>query len=627
MKSIALTMIVRDCATDLDNCLKSCHDLFDQIIIIDTGSIDNTKNIASKYTNEVIDFKWIDDFSTARNYALQFVKTDFWCWIDSDDILSPDQRNVFSSLKASLENVDVVLSSYLYSPGVLVPRERIIRTSLGLQWKGVCHESVAIPPNLRILRSNFGPTHCRQHSNGDRNLKILEKVTEKDPRTLIYLANEYADNNIIDKAIIIYKEYLKNPDISHINALLSLANCYLKIEDQESCFNICIEGIKASHGCFAEFYILISEIYFSKQQYQEALHWATLASKTELPNSDITILTDCYSTGTKPWLIMSLCLNYLGKIKEAYECALKSKNAKNIEIFRDVLFPGRIANKPVRISVGSGGKNTNSYFNSDIYDGENIQEIFSCTDIPYPDSSVEALHSEHQLEHLSKIDGEKAIKEWARVLKPYGKLELEVPDLESCCGGYLEDINNRWWYSMTLFGRQSYGNPPYPAGEHHLSGYNEHSLTELLEKNGFRINSLIKSNKYSTPSIEVKATCIKPIRIQFVSPYDNAYPVNRLISKLSDYLGKSCISIHDIIVKPKLFDVFVFLMPDLNSIRMCQDVGGYCVQYVSEDWLTPDLIESCNNCHLVVCCSSKLRDKVETLVTTQVIHIADAFEN
>lgn len=323
---------------------------------------------------------------------------------------------------------------------------------------------------------------------------------------------------------------------------------------------------------------------------------------------------------------MSLCLNHLGNIKEAFKCALKSKNQNNIEIFRDVLFPGRVANKPTRISVGSGGKPTNSYFNSDVYDGENIQEIFSCTDIPYSDSSIEALHSEHQLEHLSKIDGERAINEWARVLKPYGKLSLEVPDLEACCKGYLEDVNNRWWYLMTLFGRQSYDNPPNPAGEHHLTGYDEKSLTELLEKNSFRIDSLIKSNKFSTPSLECQATCIKPIRTQFVSQFDLRYPVNRLINKLSDYLGKTCNSIHDIIVKPKFFDVFVFLQADLNSIRMCQDVGGYCVQFISEDWLTSDLIESCNNCNLVVCCSSALRDRVQVLVTTQVIHINDHIE-
>ena len=63
MKSISLCMIVRDEEDVIERCLKSVRDIADEIIIVDTGSKDNTKEIVSKFTNLVFDFKWVNDFS------------------------------------------------------------------------------------------------------------------------------------------------------------------------------------------------------------------------------------------------------------------------------------------------------------------------------------------------------------------------------------------------------------------------------------------------------------------------------------------------------------------------------------------------------------------------------------
>ncbi|MDD2208634.1 MAG: glycosyltransferase, partial [Bacilli bacterium] len=65
----SLCMIVKNEEKNIENCLKSCHQLFDEIIIVDTGSTDQTKKIVSKYTDKIYDFKWINDFSAARNYS------------------------------------------------------------------------------------------------------------------------------------------------------------------------------------------------------------------------------------------------------------------------------------------------------------------------------------------------------------------------------------------------------------------------------------------------------------------------------------------------------------------------------------------------------------------------------
>lgn len=87
MISISLCMIVKDEEESLGRCLESLYQLVDEINVIDTGSSDQTKKIARRYTNRIYDFKWIDDFSAARNYAFQKATKDYILWLDADDVL------------------------------------------------------------------------------------------------------------------------------------------------------------------------------------------------------------------------------------------------------------------------------------------------------------------------------------------------------------------------------------------------------------------------------------------------------------------------------------------------------------------------------------------------------------
>ena len=70
MATVSVCMIVKNEQKVLQRCLESLKGLYEELIIVDTGSTDNTKNIASAYTNKIYDFVWIDDFSAARNFAL-----------------------------------------------------------------------------------------------------------------------------------------------------------------------------------------------------------------------------------------------------------------------------------------------------------------------------------------------------------------------------------------------------------------------------------------------------------------------------------------------------------------------------------------------------------------------------
>lgn len=83
-------MIVKNEEKYLDDCLKSVKGAVQQIVIIDTGSTDGTVEIAKKYKADVHHFKWIDDFSAARNESIKYASGDWILWMDADERLKPD---------------------------------------------------------------------------------------------------------------------------------------------------------------------------------------------------------------------------------------------------------------------------------------------------------------------------------------------------------------------------------------------------------------------------------------------------------------------------------------------------------------------------------------------------------
>ena len=67
--TISLCMIVRDEEETIARCLETVEKIVDEIIVVDTGSVDRTKEIVEKYTSNIYDFQWIDDFAAARNFS------------------------------------------------------------------------------------------------------------------------------------------------------------------------------------------------------------------------------------------------------------------------------------------------------------------------------------------------------------------------------------------------------------------------------------------------------------------------------------------------------------------------------------------------------------------------------
>ena len=101
---VSLTMIVRDEERNgnLLRCLESVRGLFDEIVVVDTGSTDRTKEIAAGFGARVVDFAWIDDFAAARNVALDHATGDYVFSLDADDVIEPLQQEKLATLLKQL---------------------------------------------------------------------------------------------------------------------------------------------------------------------------------------------------------------------------------------------------------------------------------------------------------------------------------------------------------------------------------------------------------------------------------------------------------------------------------------------------------------------------------------------
>ena len=136
MISISLCMIVKNEEKVIERCLRSVKNLVDEIIIVDTGSTDKTKEIVHKYTNNVYDFKWCDDFSKARNFSFSKATKEYILWLDADDVILKKDREMFISLKKTLDkNIDIVMMKYNTAydkngnPTFSYNRERLVKNN------------------------------------------------------------------------------------------------------------------------------------------------------------------------------------------------------------------------------------------------------------------------------------------------------------------------------------------------------------------------------------------------------------------------------------------------------------------------------------------------------------------
>jgi len=321
-------MIVKNEEDTLSKCLDSVQSIVDEIIIVDTGSTDQTKRVASMYTDKIYDFEWIDDFSAARNYSFSLATKDYILWLDADDVLLEDDQKKFLELKQTLPpEVDSVMMKYntgFDNEGNVTfsyYRERLVRRSKNYLWREPVHEYIFVRGNS--ITSDIAVTHTKKHhAPSKRNIQIYEKQLaagkELSPRGLYYYARELKDNGLYKKAIEYFEAFLRTEKgwvEDNINACHDMAKCYeqehMPNEQIQSLFRSFIYDTPRAEVCCS-----IGYFYKSKGDYRRAIFWFKLASSLEKPKDCLGFIYND-SWDFIPYIELSVCYDRIGNIDEA----------------------------------------------------------------------------------------------------------------------------------------------------------------------------------------------------------------------------------------------------------------------------------------------------------------------
>jgi len=143
---ISVCMIVKNEAPCLARCLESVKGIADEIIIVDTGSEDQTVQIAHTFTDKVFHFDWCDDFSAARNESLKHATGDWVMILDADEVLEPRSvRILHHLLYAHNHSAPFLLNARVLTPGKKgIFTKAFFPNHLGIHFKGRVHEWPAL---------------------------------------------------------------------------------------------------------------------------------------------------------------------------------------------------------------------------------------------------------------------------------------------------------------------------------------------------------------------------------------------------------------------------------------------------------------------------------------------------
>jgi len=339
---ISLTMIVRNESAHLANCLESIKNEVDEIVIVDTGSTDDSINIALHYTSNVFSFPWNNDFSAARNFAIEHASGDWILTLDADEeVVCQDLDSLHTLINLEKDTEAFLLpllnpisdSTGEYNTFYVL---RLFRNNGSYKYIGKIHEQVSLPNQEKvglatqpILKHKFLPLKTR-HKKRNRNLNLLKKALEEDPYNLFlhyYLGVEWLMLGKAGYALPFLREAYHGLSDDHLlfraPALKYLLLSLKELGRLDEALSLCLET-SLKYPNFTDIFYLGGRVLEEKEEYLIALKWFKHAISYGPPPVMFSHLT-----GTESFLAyyhLGFCYEKIGKIPEArdaYETALK----------------------------------------------------------------------------------------------------------------------------------------------------------------------------------------------------------------------------------------------------------------------------------------------------------------
>lgn len=358
---VGLALIAKNEAERLPTLLASIDGAFDRVVLLDTGSDDDTVVVFtdwclsqaatnSEFTWQTGHVGWGMDFALARRQSFNLLthsnptddlrlnlgesQVDWTCWADCDDEIVGAQH-IRTIVTSAPPHVVAFLVDYDYardpSTGVCLSylrRERMVRSGHG-NWQGRVHEAQTIERGniVAVNPADLLYVHRKPHvpestaTSNTRNLELLEKWAEDEPdnpRVLGYLGIENAIRGEHDTAVDAYVKYLSlhsEWDEERAQVCSRLASSLMALERNDEAIDAAMLAFRVLPS-WPDTYIRLAEAYLAKGEPSRAEHWARLAIERGAPEGTLLIVNPM-DYQFQPYKLLAGALGDQGKIDEA----------------------------------------------------------------------------------------------------------------------------------------------------------------------------------------------------------------------------------------------------------------------------------------------------------------------
>lgn len=328
VNTISTCLIVKNEEDTLERCLNSVKDFTDEIVIVDTGSTDKTKEIAEKFNCNIYDFQWINDFGAARNFAFSKATKDYILWVDADDYITNDNIEKIKAIKEKLNpSIDGVSMHYSLSRDdkgnttYSLRRNRIVKRSKNFKWIGKIHEYLEVSGN--ILHEEISIHHGKNKPHTNRNLTIFRSMQEKNdefsPRDTFYFANELYYNELYEEAIEQYEKFIDSglgwvEDVK--TATSNLIICYTFTNKKEKRKKAILKTFEIDTPR-ADLCCRLGEYFLEDNLVKQSIFWYKVALGCKTEKGNLGIDHKDYYTWI-PAIQLCVCYSRLGDYDTAY---------------------------------------------------------------------------------------------------------------------------------------------------------------------------------------------------------------------------------------------------------------------------------------------------------------------
>ena len=299
--NLSLSMICKNSGWHLRKTLESVAPICDEIVIADTGSTDDTKEIAKDFSAKVIDVPWERHFARARTASFKACSGDAILWLDDDDILvHPEKFRAKAEMDWDSEKapLDCVFLRYDYSHDAMgnattiLYRERLVRPGK-FEWRRRIHEILC--PKTQVRTVGFADSWVKHEpkegsvkEKAQRNLELCELAEKDDPNDIYHLY--YAGCSLreigrLENSCEAFVAYLSKSgyQVERNQAWLFLAQNLMDMGQLPASNSAILKGLNEAPDC-GPMWTLLMELYAKQRRYADALHVYKILKVCPNPN-------------------------------------------------------------------------------------------------------------------------------------------------------------------------------------------------------------------------------------------------------------------------------------------------------------------------------------------------------